>query len=262
MDIIIYIIIGIFAGFFGGLLGIGGGLVTVPSLLAMFHWLDYPNKYVMQVAIGTSLCAMVITSGSSACAHICQKGVHWKMFRALSPGIILGAIIGALIADWLPSNDLEKIFGVSICFMGVYFLLPLHVNERERMPGFFILSAIGTVIGSISSILGIGGGIITVPILTAMGTPLRNAISTSAATGFLIAFTGGVSFLILGLRQETFTGAIGYLYLPAFFFIAIASSIAAPYGAKLVYILPVPTLRKIFGTVLIIVGITMVYVAL
>lgn len=265
ISVLIYVLIGIFAGFLGGLLGIGGGLVTVPSLLATFHWLGYPDTYAMQVAIGTSLGSMVITSASSAWAHQAQKGVNWHLFVSLSPGIVLGAIAGALTADMLPSNDLQIIFGVSICLIGCYFLIQEKFMEPEAKtyhPHFLIFNALGFVIGAISSIMGIGGGIITVPILAALGTPLRNAISTSAATGFLIACIGALSFLYLGLGHKAFSGTIGYLYVPAFIFISITSALAAPYGARLVYILPVSTLRKVFAFVMIIVGISMVYAAI
>lgn len=106
--------------------------------------------------------------------------------------------------------------------------------------------------------MGIGGGLITVPILTALNIPIRNAISISAVTGTLIALIGAVSFLCLGLNEKTFPDSIGYLYIPAFICIGLSSSLAAPLGAKLTYILPTGLLKQVFGGVLITVGLLMI----
>ena len=261
LAILSYMIIGILAGFLAGLLGIGGGLITVPSLLLIFHLLDFPTPYAMQMAVGTSLGAMVFTAASSAWAHYKQKGVNWHLFNLLTPGIVIGALLGAIIADELPSKQLALLFGCFICLIGLYFLLPSKsLEERNCVPPHFLMcSVVAIFIGAISTILGIGGGMIIVPMLTAFHTPLRNAISTSAVIGFFIAFIGALSFLYLGLKQQTSTESLGYLYMPAFIFISLTSSISAPFGAKLAHALPTAALKRIFGIVLIIVGILMVY---
>jgi uncharacterized protein len=259
ITIVLYIFIGIVAGFLGGLLGIGGGLVVVPALLLIFYLFDFPTAYAMQVAVGTSLGAMVFTAASSAWAHYKQKGVYWRSFIYLAPGIVLGAILGAFIADYLPSKQLMFIFGFFITIIGIYFLFQnkIEENQEEKTLHFSVMSGIGILIGSISSVLGIGGGIITVPLLAAIGVPLRNAISTSAVAGFLIALIGAASFLLLGLNHTTFPESIGYLYIPAFFVIGLSATITAPFGAKLAYTLPTFVLRRVFGVVLCIVGVIM-----
>ncbi|MCE5317704.1 MAG: sulfite exporter TauE/SafE family protein [Parachlamydia sp.] len=258
LPILAYILIGLLAGFFGGLLGIGGGLIVVPALLLVFHQLGFANTYLMQIAIGTSLGAMLFTSASSAWAHYRQKGVNITYFYRLAFGVILGAIAGALFADFLSSRSLSLIFGLSVIAIGGYFLMPAKESktfQASNSPSVTLMTLFGSLIGALSSILGIGGGVITVPILTAMGMPLRNAISTSAAVGFLIALVGALSFFLLGLKHQTFGS--GYLYLPAFICIGITASLAAPYGARLTYIWPTSTLRRIFGAVLILTGISM-----
>lgn len=258
--LLIYALIGLCAGFLSGLLGIGGGLVVVPTLLLTFHLLGFPEAHAMQIAVGTSLGAMIFTAASSAWAHYRQKGVWWHYFRLLAPGVVVGAITGALLADYLTSQKLILIFGISVIAIGGYFLLPLKQREDNKpyFPHFLMQNAIGIFIGGLSSILGIGGGIITVPVLTAMHIPLRNAISTSAVVGFLIAVVGALSFLLLGMKHQLMAGSVGYLYLPAFFGIAITSTLAAPYGAKCTYIWPTDLLRHIFGAGLIIAGILMI----
>ena len=165
-EVLFYCSVGLAAGFLSGLLGVGGGMLVVPVLLATFYFLDFPQETIMQTAIGTSLAAMVVTSGASAWAHL--KGVIWFLFKALTPGIILGAILGALVAHMLSTKYLQLIFGLFICLFGTYFLLTAKFNEVEGKikPSLMILRLIGLIIGVISSILGIGGGIITVPLST------------------------------------------------------------------------------------------------
>ena len=257
---IIYGLAGIFAGLSGGLFGVGGGLVVVPILLFTFNFLGYSTAHTMQMAIGTSLAAMVFTSASSAWAHYKKEGILWKIARSLAPGIVIGAIIGALIADYLPSKQLEFIFGLFVCVVGIFFLIPSKLEEIRGYynPHFLIMNFIGVIIGGISSLFGIGGGIITVPILTTFRVPLKNAISTSAFTGFIIAIVGAFSFLYFGLHRQTYEASFGYIYFPAFISIGIVSTFVAPYGAKLAYALSPETLRRIFGIYLMVIGIIII----
>lgn len=256
------ILVGGLAGLLGGLLGIGGGIITVPSLLLVFHLMGYTSSYTTQVAVGTSLGAMVFTSAFSAWAHYQKQGVNWSFFRHMALSIILGAILGALIADIIPSKKLQMICGIAECCVGLYFLLPNpqkdNQGEMVEPPRPLLLFPIGIAVGTISSILGIGGGIITVPILTAFGVHLRNAISTSAVLGFLIACVGAITFLSLGFTLTTFPHSLGFLYLPGFFLIGLSSALTTFYGAHLTYTLPIQKLRIIFALIMIAIGIIMI----
>lgn len=261
IEIVYYLLLGAAAGFLGGLLGIGGGLIVVPCLVAIFRSLDFPTTYLMHVAVGTSLGAMVFTAAASALAHHLKKGVFWHLFRALLPGIALGTFLGALVADELSSHTLQWIFGICETAFGAYFLFSRkkkehHATQRKSFP-LLLFTAVGVAIGSISSILGIGGGVITVPTLTALHIPMRNAIATSAATGFLIALIGAVSFLSVGLHAHLWSGTLGYLYLPAFFWIALSSTLAAPFGAKCAHTWPTHLLKHLFGALLLLAGLLM-----
>ena len=259
LPIIFYAITGILAGFLGGLLGIGGGLIAVPSLALIFHYLGFSEDYSMQTAVGTSLGAMVFTTASSAWAHFKHKGILWNLFISMAPGLLIGAFLGALIADNLPSKQLKILFGYFVCLVGAYFLF---LDKARRFHGDnsnpIVIFLWSTLIGTISSVLGIGGGIFTVPLLTYFHTPFRNAVSTSAATSFLIALIGALSFLFIGLTKSTLNSHGGYLYMPALISIGLASSLAAPYGAKLVHTLPTKILKKVFGVFLIAIGILMI----
>lgn len=248
--------IGIFAGFSSGLLGVGGGLIVVPSLLLAFHYFEISSPYLMQMAIGTSLGAMVFTSASSAISHYLKKGVNWPFAFALAPGILIGSILGATIADSISSQQLKSIFGVCCGLIGLYFLFTakriekkLHV-QKIYYPLFVL---IGTIVGTISTLLGIGGGIMNVPILTAFRLPLKNAISTSAVMGCIIAITGAISFFYLGLKHHTDVN-VGYIYWPAFITVGLSASLAAPFGAKMAYQLSTQFLKRIFGFLLLLIS--------
>lgn len=257
VEFFIFLIVGTTAGFLSGLLGIGGGMIVVPSLLLTFHFLGFPPENRMQIAIGTSLSAMVLTSGASAWAH--HKGVNWLLFKELIPGIFVGAILGSMIAHILPTKHLQVVSGVFIFLFGTYFFFTAEVRKLEGtiQPHFFLLGMIGVIIGAISSILGIGGGIITVPLLILFGASLPHAISTSAASGFIISVIGTLSFLILGMQQSGVI-SLGYIYGPAFVIIGIAAAITAPLGANYAYSTSTGTLKHIFGAYQIIIGILMI----
>lgn len=254
----IYLVVGIIAGFLSGLLGVGGGLIVVPSLLATFYVLGFYPENMMQVAIGTSLSAMVFTSAASALAH--RKGVNWFLFKELVLGICLGSILGAFLAHILPTKHLQVIFGIFICIFGIYFLTFNRINalERNSKPNSWIMTLSGLLIGAISSILGIGGGIITVPVLIIFGASMRQAIATSAVTGFAIAIVGALSFAYLG-SSEGVDGHAGYVYMPAFLIIGLSAAFLAPIGAKYAYSTPTIVLKRIFGIYQITIGLLMIY---
>lgn len=256
----VYILIGSLAGFIGGLLGVGGGLIVVPTLVIMFNFLNFPKTHIMQMAVGTSLAAMILTSGASAWAHEKQKGVNWNYFKKIFPGVSLGAVFGSFIAHLIPTHQLQIIFGLFAVMIGFYFLFTARAEENRfhLTPSLLLMNFVGLLIGTLSSLMGIGGGIITVPFLTIFGAPLRSAISTSAVTGFLIALFGAVSFFFLGLKESTATGSLGYVYVPAFLLIGLTAMCTAGVGAKYAYSTSTHLLKHLFGILLIIVGINFV----
>lgn len=268
MTLIMYFalaIIGIIAGFLGGLLGIGGGIFTVPSLLFFFHLFNFPASYSMHVAIGTSLGIMVFTALSSAYAHFLKKGIQWDYLRYYAPGIVIGTILGSMIADSLPNRKLVIFFSAYIFCFGVYFILsafrkgnPYDVHEGLKPPYPITTAGVGLFAGTICSILGVGGAPITIPFLTSHRVELKHAISTSAFVSLLVGSIGSLSYLYFGLNESVSNGSIGYLYLPAMVISGITSILSAPYGAKLAYLLPTKILRVIFGVFLVIVSFVLI----
>ncbi|MCB1106989.1 MAG: sulfite exporter TauE/SafE family protein [Chlamydiia bacterium] len=258
IEILAFAAVGILAGFSSGLLGIGGGVITVPCLVLILTALGFPKSGVMHVAVGTSLAAMVFNTLSASYTHYIKKGVLFSIVKPMFLGAVFGAIIGATVASFLSSHFLKLLFASFEIILGLRFLLPQKRVKKERaLPSFWILSGISTCVTAISTVLGIGGGMINVPILTHFGLPIKKAIGTSSALSFLISFWGAISFLILGIHASNAPHSIGFLYIPAFLSISIVSFLVAPLGAHLAHHLHGKILQKIFGAVLIATGLIM-----
>jgi uncharacterized protein len=255
----VYAIVGAAAGLLGGLLGIGGGVITVPCLYYIFYLSGYPHPYLMLLAIGTSLAAMILNTAASTWAHNKRGTVLWDVFKSMAPGLIIGSILGALTAKYLPESVLEICFGVFLCVLAIRFWKKHPPAEEEhrlpKRPWLWLWSA---GIGGISNILGIGGGTLIVPFLTGFRVAAKKAIGTSAACSFLVTTIGAVSYLLIGLHRIDLPEDTGYINWPAFAVIGIVSFFMAPYGAKWTHQLPVERIRKIFAFVLVVTGISLI----
>lgn len=256
-----YLSLGLFAGLIAGLLGVGGGLIIVPVLAASFVVQEFPAAMIMQLAIGTSLATIVVTGISSTRAHHQRGAVQWPWVRRLAPGLVIGAMGGAIAAHFVSSEDLKLVFGVFECIIALYMLIgsPIAKGREITQPTRFELFAIGSSIGAISSFLGIGGGTMTVPYLSWRGMEMRYAIAISAACGLPIAVMGTMSYILVGSHQAGLpAGTSGYIYWPAVAGIAVASLVAAPWGASLAHRLPTSVLKRLFGVILAMIGIAMI----
>jgi len=244
----IFLLIGSIAGILAGLLGVGGGVVLVPVLAWIFHGNPaIPVANLMQVVIGTTLATIVITSISSIIAHHRHQAILWNLVWQLTPGIIIGALFGACIASILPSKFLYNFFAIFILLVAIQLTFNLYPTVHKQLPSKLIMRLVGTTIGLFSSLVGIGGGSMTVPFLVWCNTSVRNAVATSAACGFPIAVAGTIGFIITGWQE-------GYIYWPALVGIAPASLLFAPLGAKLAHTIPTTMLKKFFAIFLAMVG--------
>lgn len=253
--------VGILAGTLSGLLGISGGMVTVPCLVLLFEWMGFPKEELMQTAIGTSLASMVINASASTWAHHLKLNVKWDLFRRMLPGILLGAVCGAFIAHLLPGDILEFFFGLAACAFAfhMWFSKAPHPEETEQLPNSAVLNTLSFGIAAFSSVLGIGGGIMTVPALLAYRVQIKRAVGTSAATTISVSLIGALSYLYLGRGMANAPLTFGYLYLPAFAIISFASVFGAFFGTALTQKISVPLLKKIFAGCLLIAGLLMMF---
>lgn len=257
-NLIVYLFAGALAGTVGGLLGVGGGLIIVPALVFVFQGQNVAESVILRLAIGTSLATIAVTAIASMQAHHKFGAVRWRVFRRLTPGIVVGAFAGAAIADGLPSHVLRIIFGVFELLVAIQILFNLMASPHRQLPGAVGITVAGMVIGSVSSVLGIGGGTLTTPFLVWCNVTIRQAVATSSACGLPIAVAGAAGFVIAGWNEAQLPSwSSGYIYWPAFAGIALASLIFAPLGAKLAHRLPTQMLHKFFGAFLAVLGIRM-----
>jgi uncharacterized protein len=251
-----YILLGVFAGTMAGLLGVGGGLLIVPVLLYLWQPSGLGAELAMPLAIGTSLAVIVFTSLSSVLAHHRRGAVLWSMVGKLTPGILVGTLLGALLATATSAALLKIIFALFEWFVAaqMFFTAQRSSAHGEKL-GMLTTTAAGTFIGSVSALVGIGGGTLTVPFLNACKLSMRQAIGSSSACGVPIAIGGALSYLYLGwghngLPEMTW----GYIYAPAMWAVALSSVVFAPIGAALAHRLATSTLKKIFAGFLMLLG--------
>ena len=251
---------GAVAGVLAGLLGVGGGLVIVPALVLVFEAQGFHVAHIQHLALGTSLASIMFTSISSVRAHHQRAAVDWLTVRRMAGGLAMGTFAGSWLAARLPSYGLKWFFVVFALVVAAQMLSGYKPKPGRTLPGVAGTSAAGGVIGVISSFVGIGGGSLSVPFLTWCNVAMQRAVGTSAALGFPIAMAGFAGYAVNGLGATQLPpGSLGYIYLPALAAIVLASVLTAPLGAALAHRLPVPTLKKCFAALLILIACRMLY---
>lgn len=258
MEILYYLALGVCAGLLSGLFGVGGGLIIVPLLTLMYATLQFPAEHVMHLALGTSLATIIFTSLASSRAHHRHGNVDWPTVRRITPGILAGALAGAWLAAQLHSDWLQWLFVAFLCYVATQMLLQLTPQSGRRLPGQLGLATAGMLIGGISSLVGIGGGTLSVPFLIYCNTPPRVAIGSSASLGIFIALAGSLGYVISGWQVAGLPAAsLGYVYLPAFAGITLASMLSAPLGVRLAQRLSDARLQKLFALLLYLMALKM-----
>jgi uncharacterized protein len=258
---LIFLVTGACAGVLAGLFGVGGGLIMVPALALVLPLQGVPDTVFMQVAIGTSLAVISATSISSTLAHHRRGGVDWPSLLRFAPGLALGALLGAYIADALTGKVLQRIVGIGALLVAVQMSLPRRTvagDDARLRAGAAELFGAGGIIGALSSLVGIGGGSLTVPYLSARGLPVHRAVGTAAAGGIPIAWAGALGFITAGWHAEGVpTPHLGYVSLSAFFGLAVASVACAPLGVRLAHALSPVVLKRAFALLLVVIGLRM-----
>lgn len=254
----IYLLVGVFAGLIAGLFGVGGGLIIVPVLVYVFTQMQFDTAIMVHMAVGTSLATMLLTSVASVRAHHRHRGVRWPVFWQLAPGIVLGALLGALLADAMPTVVLRRFFAIFEWLVAAQLLLGARPRATRTLPGPAGMFGAGGIIGTVSAIVGIGGGSMTVPFLVWCNVAVREAVAISSACGLPIAVAGTAGFIVTGWDHASLPAqSLGYVYLPAFLGIVAASVLFAPLGAWLAHRLPGETLKRVFGVFLLLLGVYM-----
>jgi uncharacterized membrane protein YfcA len=259
-ELLAYLGIGTIAGLLAGLLGVGGGLVIVPALTALYGLRGFPAETLMHFAIGTSLATIVPTSIASLLSHHRRGGIHWPAVRGLTPGIVLGALGGAWLATQITNLGLRLLFGGFELLVALQLFGGRQPAAHRALPGAGGLGFAGGAIGAVSALLGIGGGTLTVPFLLWNGVDILRAVATAAACGLPVALAGAAAFAAGATDRGAPPVAMhtGFIYWPAVAGIVSTSILAAPLGARLAHHLPKPVLQRIFALVLALIGLRMV----
>ncbi|MHB1083950.1 MAG: sulfite exporter TauE/SafE family protein [Thiobacillus sp.] len=243
--------LGLVVGFVAGLLGVGGGLIIVPVLIYLLHAQGLATGMEPQLALGTSLASILFTSLSSVRAHHRHGAVVWSLVRGIAPGIVVGTLAGAVLATQVSAYSLKVFFVAFLFYAASQMWLDFKPAPHRELPGRGGTTLAGSVIGAVSSWVGIGGGTLSVPFMLWHNVPLHRAIATSAAIGFPIAIAGAVGYGVGGWDVAGRpAGSLGYIYLPALAGIVLGSVLTAPFGARTAHRLPVRPLKRIFALLL------------
>lgn len=253
--LLVYILVGAVAGVLAGLLGVGGGLVIVPILAYSFTEQGFPYELIMHLALGTSLASIMFTSISSFSAHNKVGAVRWDIVRQIVVGIVVGTFLGSCVASKMSTAFLSFFFVIFLYCVAYQMVRDRKPNPSRELPGKLGMFGVGNIIGAVSSFVGIGGGSLSVPFMIWCNIPAHKAIGTSAAIGFPIAVAGALGYIYSGWSDPKLpVWSFGYVYLPAFFGIVVASVLTAPLGARLAHMLPVKRLKQVFAVLLAIMG--------
>lgn len=246
-----YLVLGALAGLFAGMLGIGGAMIIVPPLALMLEAQHLPREHVLHLAVGTGMATILFTSLSSARAHAARGAVRWPIALEITPGILVGGVVGALVANRFSTRALAIYFTAFVFLMAVNMALDLRPKPSREPPGALGMFAAGTVIGGLSSLVAIGGAVMSVPFMLYCNVPITQAVGTAAAIGFPIALGGTIGYLYTGWNASGLPPwSLGYVYLPALAGVTIASVLTAPLGARLAHRVPGRLLKRIFAALL------------
>jgi uncharacterized membrane protein YfcA len=252
-----------FAGILAGMLGVGGGIVLVPVLHFIFDRFGISPDISMHMAVGTSLATIVPTSIVSARSHHGRGAVDYGLLKSFAPFIIFGVAVGSLLADSLRGQVLSLIFGTVALLVAIRLAVVRRETVAESRDGTAVKVISGFLIGSISSLMGIGGGTFSVPVLSKLGYGIHRAVGTSAAIGFLIALPGAAGFMITGWSQPGLPAySLGYVNMMAVLCVIPATMLATPLGVSIAHRMDDDKLRITFALILGLMAIRMLVTSL
>jgi uncharacterized membrane protein YfcA len=251
---------GLLAGFVAGLLGVGGGIILVPVLEISLRYAGFPSQWCMHVAVATSLAAIVPTAISSSRAHQQRGGIDWGLVRAWAPGMVAGGLAGSLLAANASDAVLTGLFGGIAALVAVKMFLPLdELRFADRVPRGWSGNLIAAIIGGVSSMMGIGGGTLSVPAMTLTGGAIHTAVGTAAFFGLLLAVPGTLGYLLASPGVALPGATIGLVSFAALAVVAPLSMWTAPLGARVAHSLDRRALSRIFGGFLCLVAMRMLF---
>jgi len=254
---------GMLSGLLAGLLGVGGGIVLVPVLDFALHRGGFPAEWCLHVAVATSLASIVPTSIVSSRAHHARGAIDAPLAAAWAPGMVLGGLAGSLLAARVADGLLATLFGVVAALAAVTMFLPLdRLRLSDRVPRGLTGTLLAAAIGSVSAMMGIGGGTLAVPTMSLTGAPIHTAVGTAAFFGLLLAVPGTLAYLFATSAPSLPVMTVGLVSGAALLVVTPLAMLTAPLGARLAHALPRRTLTRVFGVFLCLVALRMAQRAL
>ena len=251
---------GAIAGLLAGLLGVGGGIVIVPMLYHVFSFVGVDDAVVMPLAIGTSLATIIASSFMSARGHYARGNVDLDLVRRWSLGVILGVILGTWLGSTLPSEILRMVFGgfMSLVAFHMFFTSRRKLEVSDHLPKAGWQRFMAGGVGTVASMLGIGGGTLVVPLLNFFSYPMHRAVGSAAMVGMIVSLPAAMGYVATGWGLASLPpGSTGYVNWLAFAALVPMTMLFAPLGVQLCQKLDVVRLRKLFSLVLVAVGLKM-----
>ncbi len=243
------VVAGLVTGFLSGLLGIGGGGILVPVLYETFGAIGVAPGIRMHMALATSLAVIAVTSWSSFRAHRDRGAVDLGFLRRLGPWVLLGVVLGILVASRSSSNGLKWMWIV----FGSIMALKMAFGRDDwklgaEIPKSFAVEAFAVAVGFVSVLMSIGGGAYMVTLMTLYGRPLLQAVATSSGFGPVIAIPGMLGFAWTGWGVEGLPPlSLGYVSVIGAVAIIPTGIIAAPWGVRLAHGIPKRRLEVAFA---------------
>ncbi|PLY05223.1 MAG: hypothetical protein C0625_14435 [Arcobacter sp.] len=261
LEIIVYfLLLGSFVGVIAGLFGIGGGGVIVPILTTIFLSQGLDERSVVHMALGTSMAIIIVTSISSIRAQQKKKAIIWDIVKMMAPGILIGTFLVTFIASKLDSFYLSIIFSIFMLYSSIQMFIGKKPKPESKVFSKKTHFLSGGLIGGLSSLVSIGGGILSVPYLLMQNVDIKKAIATSSAIGLPIAISGTIGYMVNGWGNTSMdTLTLGYVNLVAFVCVAVASFTTAPIGVMLVHKINVDVMKKLFSVLPFVLSIKMIY---
>jgi len=254
-----YLLCGCAVGFCAGLLGIGGGVIGIPLLFLLFNLQEIPSSISMHMAVGTLFATVILTSIASIVSHYRSGMILFPVFKKIIGGTMIGCVLGIVIASHLSGVYLQRIFGVFLWFLALQYFFKKNLMMQKTLPPQGKILIATTSIGTLSGLLGLGGGIFIVPYLNWYGVSMRNAIATSSACILPVAIIGATGYILAGMNDGNHLAfSSGYVDWLAFLGIGITSVLFAPLGAKITHGISPVLLKRFFSIFLIFVGSSMV----
>ena len=258
--LIIMAITAVVAGFFAGFFGIGGGIITVPCLFYIFGSVGIDKSFIMHLAVGTSFAIIVPTAIMSVFTHYKHKAVDFSVVKTYGIFVVIGVVIGSFFAASMHTKSLVLFFSIIIYLLALNLIFLKEKTKIKLKFSLFQRTFLGFIVGFVSSLMGIGGAIMNVPILKFVGYSINKAIGSAASIGFLISVFGCLGFLISGILLKTdIPLSTGFINIPAFLVFIPITIIMAKVGATAVHKIKREIIAKLFGFFLIIIASRFLY---